>query len=72
MSSNVYTSNMAHVKLAEKMKKRDKRSAPQVGDRVSYVMIKGSKGQKAWEKAEDPIHVLINDIPVDYHYYIEN
>ena len=28
MSSNVYTSNMAHVKLAEKMKKRDKRSAP--------------------------------------------
>lgn len=43
-NDDVYNSNMAHVKLAERMKKRDKNSAPQVGDRVSYVMIKGSKG----------------------------
>ena len=40
---DVYNSNMAHVKLAERMKKRDKNSDPQVGDRVSYVMIKGAK-----------------------------
>ena len=63
---------MAHVKLAERMKKRDKNSAPQVGDRVSYVMIKGAKDQKTWEKAEDPIYVLNNDIALDYNYYIEH
>jgi len=36
--------NMAHVALAEKMQLRDSGTAPSVGDRVSYVMIKGSKG----------------------------
>jgi DNA polymerase delta subunit 1 len=38
--------NSAHVNLAERMKIRDPGTAPRVGDRVSYVMIKGSKGQK--------------------------
>ena len=47
-------------------------SAPNVGDRVSYVMIKGNKGQKAYELSEDPIYVLNNDIPLDYNHYIEN
>ena len=36
--------NSAHVNLAERMKVRDPGTAPRVGDRVSYVMIKGSKG----------------------------
>ena len=36
--------NSAHVNLAERMKIRDPGTAPRVGDRVSYVMIKGSKG----------------------------
>jgi DNA polymerase delta subunit 1 len=41
---DVYNANLAHVKLAERMKKRDRGSAPRVGDRVSYVMTKGAKG----------------------------
>ena len=63
---------MAHVKLAERMKQRDSGSAPSVGDRISYVMIKGAKGQKAYELAEDPVFVLNNDIPIDYNHYIES
>ena len=54
------------------MKQRDQGSAPSVGDRVSYVIIKGMKGQKNYELAEDPIYVLENDLPLDYHHYIEN
>jgi len=36
---NTYTARQAHVELAEKMRKRDEASAPNVGDRVAYVMI---------------------------------
>jgi DNA polymerase delta subunit 1 len=70
--TDTYGANLAHVTLAKKMKLRDQGSAPTVGDRVSYVMVKGSKGQKAYELAEDPIYVLNNDIPIDYNHYIEN
>jgi hypothetical protein len=34
------------------MRKRDAGSAPKLGDRVPYVIIAGSKGAKAYEKAE--------------------
>ena len=54
------------------MKKRDAGSAPDVGDRVAYVMIKGMKGSKGYEKSEDPIYALENNLPIDYQYYIEN
>ena len=54
------------------MKQRDAASAPTVGDRVAYVMIRGMKGSKAYEKSEDPIYVLENNIPIDFNYYIEN
>jgi len=40
------------------MRDRDEASAPTVGDRVAYVMIKGLKGSKGYEKSEDPLYVL--------------
>ena len=40
--------------------------------RVPYVIIKGVKGAAAYEKAEDPIYVLENNIPIDSKYYLEN
>ena len=40
------------------MKKRDAASAPNVGDRVAYVIIRGTKGSKLYERSEDPIWVL--------------
>lgn len=41
--ANTYVVNAAHVNLAERMIKRDPGSAPRVGDRVSYVQVKGNK-----------------------------
>ena len=34
---------VAHVELAKKMRKRDPATAPNVGDRVPYVIIKAAK-----------------------------
>lgn len=47
---------------------RDPGSAPRTGDRVPFVLIQGGKGDRMWEKAEDPIYVLENNIPIDYQY----
>lgn len=70
-----------HIKVVKNMMKRDPGSAPKVGDRVSYVMIKGimrERTAKGWgdtktsERAEDPLYVIKNDIPIDAEWYIEN
>lgn len=53
-----YKVKQAHVELAARMKKRDAGSAPQLGDRVPYVIITGAKGAANFEKAEDPVYVL--------------
>jgi DNA polymerase delta subunit 1 len=60
------------VELAERMRKRDEATAPSVGDRVAYVMIKAAKGSKGYEKSEDPLYVLDNNLPIDYQYYLEH
>lgn len=54
------------------MKERDEASAPNVGDRVAYVMIKAVQGSKNYEKSEDPLYVLQNNIPIDYQFYLNN
>ena len=73
-----YTAKQAHSELAERMRQRDAGSAPALGDRVSYVIIKGTKSNikfyldsAAYEKAEDPIYVLENNLPIDTKYYLE-
>ncbi|KZV72219.1 hypothetical protein PENSPDRAFT_751123 [Peniophora sp. CONT] len=72
LSKADYANKQAHVELAERMKQRDAGSAPALGDRVAYVIIKGMKGAAAYEKSEDPIYVLENNIPIDTKYYLEN
>lgn len=87
-----YTGKQAHVELAARMKQRDAGSAPALGDRVAYVIIKGYKGNNfipcgrkqtdgkgvshsgsaAYEKSEDPLYVLENNIPIDTKYYLDN
>ncbi|XP_058756521.1 DNA polymerase delta catalytic subunit-like [Vicia villosa] len=67
-----YEVKTAHVELAERMRKRDAATAPNVGDRVPYVIIEAAKGAKAYEKSEDPIYVLENNIPIDRQYYLDN
>jgi DNA polymerase delta subunit 1 len=44
--------------------------APQLGDRVPYVIVAGSKGQATYEKAEDPVYVLDHNLPIDTQYYL--
>lgn len=67
-----YQAKQAHVELSKKMKKRDPGNAPKLGDRIPYVITAATKNAKAFEKAEDPIYVLENNIPIDAKYYLEN
>jgi len=67
-----YKNKQAHVELAARMKKRDAGSAPQMGDRVPYVIIAGAKGAANFEKAEDPIYILENNLPIDCKWYLTN
>lgn len=72
LSKSDYAAKQAHVELANKMKKRDPGTAPKLGDRVPYVIISAAKNTPAYAKAEDPIYVLENSIPIDTKYYLEN
>eukprot|EP01134_Creolimax_fragrantissima_P003471 CFRG3471T1 len=71
-SAEHYAGKQAHVELAARMRKRDAGSAPNLGDRVPYVIIKGAKKAAAYEKAEDPMYVLEHNIPIDYQHYVEH
>ncbi|KAL0091377.1 DNA polymerase family B-domain-containing protein [Phycomyces blakesleeanus] len=72
LSKTDYANKQAHSELAKRMKIRDPGSAPGLGDRVAYVMTKGTKKTPAYERSEDPLYVLENNIPVDTKYYLEN
>ena len=72
LSKSDYANKQPHTELAEKMRKRDPGSAPALGDRVAYVIVKGAKGDQFFKKSEDPIFVLENNIPLDTQYYLEN
>lgn len=72
LSKDSYAAKQAHVELAKRMKTRDAGSAPNLGDRVAYVIVKAAGGAKNYERAEDPMFVLDNNIPVDPKYYLEN
>mmetsp|Transcript_25905 Transcript_25905/g.73198 ORF Transcript_25905/g.73198 Transcript_25905/m.73198 type:complete len:1072 (-) Transcript_25905:10-3225(-) len=67
-----YAAKQAHVELAERMRKRDPSNAPGSGDRVPYVIISGSKGAKIYERSEDPLYALENNLSIDAQYYIEH
>merc|ERR1719154_223492 len=71
-SDSEYAAKQAHCELANKMRKRDAGNAPKLGDRVPYVIIAASKGTPAYQKAEDPIYVLENNVPIDTEYYLSN
>ena len=72
LSKTDYEGKQAHVELAARMRKRDAGSAPSLGDRVAYVIIRGTKGAAAYEKAEDPLYVLENNVALDTKYYLDN
>ncbi|CRG99029.1 DNA polymerase delta catalytic subunit, putative [Plasmodium relictum] len=67
-----YETRLPHVELAKKLKQRDSSTAPNVGDRVSYIIVKGTKGQAQYERAEDPLYVLDNNLAIDYNHYLDS
>jgi DNA polymerase delta subunit 1 len=69
-SLKTYKGVQPHVELLKKMRKRDPSSAPGIGDRIGYVIIKGT-GQVS-KRTEDPEYVIKHKIPLDSDYYIEN
>jgi DNA polymerase delta subunit 1 len=70
--ADAYKATAAHVELAKKMMKRDSATAPTVGERVAYVIVKGVRGAKASDKAEDPIYALENNLPIDAQHYLDH
>ena len=65
--------NLSHVKVRDKMRERKPGSEPQSGDRVPYILVKTDNPRaKAYEKAEDPVFIEENNIPIDYHHYFTN
>lgn len=71
-SADEYENKQAHIALVERMRERDPASAPSIGDRIAYVIVKAAKGAKAFERSEDPIYVLDHNIPIDVQYYLEH
>ena len=67
-----YKVKAAHVELVHRMRKRGDTTQYKTGDRVSYVITKGSKKAKAYEKAEDPLYALENGVAIDTDYYLKN
>lgn len=72
LTKSDYACKQAHVELAERIRKRDSRVAPTLGDRVAYIIVKGAKGDQTFLRSEDPIYVLENNIPIDTKYYLDN
>jgi DNA polymerase delta subunit 1 len=60
---------MRHLKVVEKMQKRDADTAPKVSDRVTYVMVE-NKEKLASDHSEDPLFVLRNNLAIDNKYYV--
>merc|ERR1712176_1666346 len=67
-----YAAKQAHVELAERMRKRDPSTAPGSGDRVPYVMLSAAKNVPAYERSEDPLYVLENNLSIDAQHYIDH
>ncbi|XP_064100710.1 DNA polymerase delta catalytic subunit-like, partial [Macrobrachium nipponense] len=71
-----YKAKQAHVELAYKMKLRESSTAPQLGDRVPYVIIKLDNNEKKntplYQKAESPEYVVKHNLQLDYNYYLKN
>lgn len=64
-----------HSELARRISERSDNTGEEcyhTGDRVKFVMVKGIKNSKAFERSEDPLYALKNRIPVDEDYYVEN
>lgn len=64
-----YTNRQPHSELAKKLTQRG--NAPNIGERIPYVIVQGARNAKVYEKSEDPTYVIKNKIPIDTAYYLK-
>ena len=81
LKKSEYKGKQPHAELAKKLRKRaeaggngDDRnaSAPKLGERVPFVIVRGAKKSRVYENAEDPLYALKHKIPIDFDYYLTN
>ncbi len=65
-----YKGVQPHIELWKKLRKRSPATAPGIGDRIAFVIIKGP--QLMSERAEDPEYVKAHGLKIDSQYYIES
>jgi len=65
-----YAGMQPHIELVKKLQKRNPAEAPGIGDRIGYVIVKGT-GLLS-ERAEDPGYIKERGLQVDPKYYTEN
>jgi len=69
-STSSYVGIQPHIELVKKIQARAPQEAPGIGDRVPYVIVKGT--DLLSKRSEDPLYVVENGLQVDSQYYIEN
>jgi DNA polymerase delta subunit 1 len=62
----------AHYRLAMAAYERDPDGAPQIGQRLSYIVINGPKGAKMSDRVMNPMEALERNVSPDYRYYLEH
>jgi DNA polymerase delta subunit 1 len=65
-----YKTKQPHVEVRDKIRKRAPGSEPQNGDRVPFLITKGSG--LLCDKAEDPAYVTEHKVSVDFLYYFDH
>jgi len=65
-----YAAIQPHVEVVKKLKQRNTMEMPGIGDRIGYVIVKGT--QLLSKRAEDPAYVKEKGIQLDPQYYIDN
>jgi len=65
-----YAGMQPHIELVKKISGRNPQETPGVGDRIPYVIVKGT--EMLSKRAEDPVFIVENGLQVDSSYYIEN
>jgi DNA polymerase I len=65
-----YSGMQPHAELVKRIKRRSPTEAPGIGDRIGYVIVKGT--QLVSKRAEDPLYVIEKKLEIDPQYYIEN
>ncbi len=67
-----YAGVQPHIELVKKIQARSPGEAPGIGDRIGYVIIKGSPHTMLSKRAEDPSYVVERGLTIDCNYYIVN